>query len=169
MLHNHRSAAPYKKPSRRFARKLEQPLFWHCPCVAEFYNTLSNFPFIVIGLLRLYNYDALTEFPSEPLEKLYWMMVAAGIGSAIHHATVPSWTIVIDWVPILASSGYCLYLGVLPFISCTTWFKIGLSFLVLFDDHIITRIPVPWGHVMWHVLAAFSVDSIYQDCVKELS
>jgi len=44
-----------------------------------------------------------------------------------------------------------------------TWFKIILSFLILLDDHIFTRIPVPWGHVMWHIAITFAVDGVYQD------
>jgi hypothetical protein len=166
MLHrNQRHVASYQKRPFWFMRKLEQPLFWHCPCIAEFYNTLSNLPFIAIGLLRLYSEDVLWEYPTEPWMRLYWLMVAAGVCSAVHHATVPYWTIVVDWLPILASGGYCVWLGVLPLISYGTWFKMGLAFVIMVDDQLITRIPVPFGHVFWHITAAYAVDSMYQDYI----
>lgn len=134
-------------------RRLE-PFFQVSNYIAEFWNTISNLPFIIIGLLRLYEGTILTDF--------YWMMVITGIASSIHHATTPKWTIVIDWIPIVLSIIMLYFQGVIIFISLTAWFELFLSMVLLYADHIHHLMPVPWGHVCWHLLASLAIDSAYQ-------
>ena len=138
---------------RLFNRRLE-PFFQHSLCIAEFWNTISNLPFVIIGLLRLYEGTKLPNF--------YILMILAGLASAIHHATTPKWTIVIDWIPIALSIVLVLYTGVWQFISITSWFQLLLAFSTLLADHIYHLMPVPWGHVVWHLVASLAIDNAYQ-------
>jgi hypothetical protein len=142
----------------RYPRKLE-PNFVVSRHIAEFWNTLSNLPFVVLGVLRL------VEGQQPELQYAYQLMILAGIASAIHHATTPKWTIVIDWIPIVLSMVHIWTMGYYGFISWATYFKFTLALVVLVTDHIWTLVPVPWGHVMWHLLAAYSIDDLYQDVI----
>lgn len=137
-----------------YGRRLEE-FFQVSNYIAEFWNTVSNIPFIMIGLLRLYEGAVLTEF--------YYCMVLVGIASGIHHATTPKWTIVIDWIPILLSVGMVYSYGMISMISATIWFELFLAGLILYADHIHQLMPVPWGHVCWHLLASLAIDSAYQN------
>ena len=92
--------------------------FWCSTMIAEFWNTISNFPFIIIGLIRL------TESLDEPLWTLYVLFVLAGVASAIHHATETKWTIILDWIPIALSLGLGLYEGIYVYFSIVSWFKV---------------------------------------------
>lgn len=80
----------------RFERRLELPFGAIVPWIAEFYNTVSNAPFVLLSLLRLLEGDN-----SPDIHHAYILLALVGIGSGIHHATTPKWTIVIDWIPIL--------------------------------------------------------------------
>jgi len=141
------------KLNMSYKRKLE-PFFQISSYVAEFWNTISNAPFIIIGLLRL--------MEGTDLETEYKLMVLAGIASAIHHATTPRWTILIDWAPIAWSCFHILRSNYLLYLSPTAIFEILLAFFILVTDHVYTYIPVPWGHVFWHIVAALSIDCAYQ-------
>lgn len=158
--------------NRKFERKLE-PFFQVTPWIAEFWNTLSNLLFIIIGLARLYELSEIEVWPMEEvginqLKLAYGLYTICGIASAIHHATTPRWTIVIDWMPIAISIGLNLYFGFLWSVGFASVFKVLLALSVLFSDHICTPINVPWGHCMWHLLAALAIDSCYQDVFKAL-
>lgn len=137
----------------KYSRKLET-FFEVSKYIAEFWNTLSNAPFIVIGLLRL--------LEGTPLQTEYRLMVLAGIASGIHHATTPKWTIVIDWIPIVWSGWNIWQKGYILHLSSTAVFEMSLAMFVLLTDHIYSYIPIPWGHVFWHILAAFAIDCAYQ-------
>lgn len=141
----------------RFDRKLEQ-FYTVIPFVAEFWNTLSNLPLILIGLFRLYThtYGAKVKF-------LYEMMVLAGVCSGIHHALPMRGSIILDWIPIAITLYTWIEYQVYSYITLVTWFKISLALMVLLTDHVWTPIKVPWGHVFWHILASFALDSVYQD------
>lgn len=141
------------KMKMTYERRLE-PFFQISNYIAEFWNTISNIPFIMIGLLRLYEGTVLPEF--------YITMVFIGIGSGIHHATTPKWTVIIDWIPILISLCMIYYYNMIYIISFAVWFEIILAGLILYADHIHHLMPVPWGHVCWHLLASFAIDSAYQ-------
>ena len=138
-----------------YARKLE-PCYTVSPYIAEFWNTVSNIPFILIALTRLYEGTDLVE--------LYILMALAGVASGIHHAAAPmykKYTIILDWAPIAVSIVMLLSNHCLCEVSLTALLELTLAFIVLMVDHICTIMPVPWGHVMWHLLAAFSIDSAY--------
>ena len=129
--------------------------------ICEFWNTISNFIFIIIGFLRLMDKDLNL---CNELVILYTLFTIAGFCSGIHHMLNFKYTIFIDWLPIASSIGYLLYNNyLLEYITLVSWFKITLAFVVLVTDHIWTIINVPWGHVFWHVLIGLAIDSAYQD------
>ncbi len=115
--------------------------------------TVSNIWFCLLGIARLYEIQY--------LHTGYCLMILAGICSAYHHATTPRWTIIIDWTPISMSIFWILYNNILITASASTYIKIISAFLFLFEDHFIQKIPVPWCHAFWHILAAWSIDSLY--------
>ena len=137
-------------------RKLEQ-CYTISPYIAEFWNTISNIPFILIALARLYE--------GTYLVNLYILMAVAGAARGIHHAAAPmykKYTIILDWIPIAISIVVFLTNHCLCEVSLTALLELALALVVLVVDHVCTIMPVPWGHVMWHLLAAFSIDAIYQ-------
>ena len=136
-----------------YPRKLEKQ-YKISRYIAEFWNTISNSPFIIIGILRLIEG---TYFDYE-----YKLMICAGICSGFHHATTYKYTIIVDWIPILFSIVNMYQESLYLYISYATYFQMCLALFVLITDHVYTYIPVPWGHVFWHVLASFAVDSAYQ-------
>ncbi len=146
-----------------------EPAFVVSPYIAEFWNTLSNLPFVIIGLLRLNQLDCHDrDVQCQEVWSLYVLFVACGVCSAIHHASTPRWTIVIDWIPIATSIGLMLKYQVLFSVGVVSWFKVGVAFAVLVNDHVYTTVNVPWGHCFWHVLAAFSIDACYQDVLASV-
>lgn len=122
--------------------------------IAEWYNTISNLGFIILGMIRIYEYGWSAE---------YALFTLAGICSGIHHATTQRWTIILDWIPIMWSLMIIINNHYLWLISLGTWFQILCALFILIDDHIMQTMHVPWGHVMWHVLASFAIDSMYQE------
>ena len=158
---------------RLWGRKKEVPLFGRFRWIAEFWNTLSNLPFIVIGVLRLYALQEIQHTGGgtalqfverrEAVLLLYRLYTCAGIASGFHHMCNYSWTIIVDWIPIFLSMLIFLTEGFLPLVSVVSWFKLVLAFYVLLTDHMNTIVPVPFGHVMWHLLAALAIDAAYQD------
>jgi len=137
-----------------FPRKLES-FYTHSRHIAEFWNTLSNLPFVLIGLYRLWHGVNFVD--------LYILYVLAGVCSAFHHAHPKKWTIVIDWIPILISGYLAWEYDVWYHTSTTSRVWLGFAFGTLINDHVCTSLPVPKGHVLWHILAAYSIDSAYQD------
>lgn len=122
--------------------------------IMEYWNTLSNLPFIIIGFLRLFEGH---------LFDLYLLYILAGFCSGFHHAYPMKYSIVIDWIPIASSMVLMCVHGVIFHITFVTWFKVLLALLSLFMDHVFRIVPVPWGHVLWHILAALAIDDVYQD------
>lgn len=146
----------YKKLDK-YERKLET--FYHIsPYIAEFWNTLTNLPFILIGLYSLFNYNL-----DWNLKIAYSLLIMCGIGSGIHHASPHKWTIIIDWLPISCSILFVLWSGIIYSMSFTSLVYSMIAFSVLITDHICTPISVPWGHCLWHILASIAVNSIYSD------
>ena len=146
----------------------------HSKYIAEYWNTLSNLPFIIIGFLRIielthyrvHDNDIININITSHMINLYFLCICAGICSGFHHMLVYKWTIIVDWIPIATSIIYILYnINLVYFISLISWFKILLAIFVLFTDHICTNIQIPWGHVFWHILSSFAIDSAYQDIV----
>lgn len=141
----------------RHLRRKSEPHYEVTPYIAEFWNTLSNLPFVIIGVLRISSFK---DAPDSIL-MLYVLYIFCGLGSAIHHAIDNSWSIVIDWIPISLSIALNLDFGMWRYIDAVSGFKMAIALAVLAADHLWTPMKAPWGHVMWHLLAAISIDSFY--------
>ena len=152
----------------QFQRKKEEP-YTFCRWIGETYNTLTNLPFIIIGIYRLYLSDDELQCPT--LVLLYQLAVLAGICSAIHHccAHIPNnhWSIYVDWLPIASSILVLQYnygfLQLIHLLSFTSIVLVCIAFALLVSDHIFTPLPVPIGHCLWHISAAIAIDLVYQD------
>lgn len=145
----YRSAQP-----SRFERRPE-PQYAVSPYVAEWWNTLSNFPFVLVGLLRLRG-------PLSPLARqLYVCYTLAGVCSAFHHAAPFAWrwTLWVDWAPIATALAWATWHRAWSHLSAATVCQLGLALLVGALDHTVRLMPVPWGHVCWHLLAALAVNA----------
>jgi len=125
----------------------------------EHWNTVSNVPFLVIGLLRLWSPLG----QEKTLRQLYVFYVLAGVCSGIHHAIDFPGSIVLDWMPISYSLLLWYRYDVVFYLSAATWAQLGLALGILLVDHLGPVVPVPWGHVLWHITAALAVDAAYQD------
>ena len=152
-----------------YERPLEEPLFGVFPCIAEFWNTVSNAPFVVIGSLRLILYHVMM---SQVMQILYGLYICAGVLSAFHHASAPRWrkrTIILDWLPILVSIVILIATEdgrtTLAHTMVVSWVKFAIAICILISDHLCLPIPPPWGHSFWHVLVAFSIDQLYADSI----
>ncbi len=132
----------------------------------ELWNTVSNLPFVILGLIRLASVD----HPDG--KRLYALFVAIGVCSGLHHACPPGWrcsSLVLDYIPIVASLYYGAF--IVPLVNVASWVKVALALIVLLVDHLspfwfeIGRplVPVPFGHAFWHVLAALAIDSAYAE------
>jgi len=99
--------------------------------ICEFWNTISNLVFVVIGIIRLSSLEN-----NSDLVVLYSLFIGAGIGSGIHHACEYQYSIVIDLIPILVSIIYVLIHNyVLEFITFVSWLKFIIAISVLIADH----------------------------------
>ena len=146
-----------------YPRKLESS-YSHTKYIHEFWNTISNLVFVIIGIIRLYDAEI---YEQEDLFNLYVLYTMAGFCSGIHHATHYKMTIIIDWIPISGSIIYiCYNYYLLHYISLVSWIKIITALFVLMTDHVCTPVNVPWGHVFWHVFAGFAIDSAYTDILR---
>ncbi len=137
--------------TRRHERWIEGPF-------QEKWNTISNLSFIVIGICRLKQWE-----DEEDMTMLYFFYLMAGVCSGIHHALHFWGSLILDWIPILFSIGLWNYYNLWSYISCGTWVQVVMALVILFTDHLFQLVPVPWGHVMWHIAVAQSIDSVYQD------
>jgi len=142
-----------------FPRKLEK-FYEILPFIAEFWNTISNLPFVMIGILRL--------IEGTPAYVEYTLYILIGFGSFIHHATPQYWTIVIDYIPIFSSIYYFWKMGYFYLLSWANYFQLGLAFVFLLCDHILVYVRPPWGHVFWHVLVAVSIDGGIQEVCRKV-
>ena len=146
----------------RFMRVRETP-YSHSPYIAEFYNTITNLPFIIIGILRLCQDDV---WNSYEMTILYTLYIFFGICSGIHHSIIHKKSIIIDYIPIVITSVYFLFnYHWFSYISYVSYFKLLLAFSSLIIDHTLRLIPIPHGHCVWHLLAALGIDSAYHDIV----
>lgn len=138
-----------------YSRRLEQP-YSHVNYIFEYYNTISNLPFILIGLSRLYT------GVNDKVWYLYMYLTFCGICSGIHHAVKFPGSIILDYIPITASVWYLYSNDLFSEIGVVSKGLAGLALFVLYVDHVWQLMPVPWGHVMWHICAAYAADSCYQ-------
>lgn len=133
------------------------------PYISEFFCTITNVPFIIVGLYNLY-YLSPTDF--EIMHTLYWLMVFAGIASGIHHAFIFRGSIILDWIPIASSILLLVYnfnFKILTFVTFTSWIKFTIALAILLSDHLCTPLKVPIGHCAWHLAACWAVNSMYRD------
>jgi hypothetical protein len=129
--------------------------------ICEYYNTISNLIFIILGIIRLCQTNVQN---FNEIFNLYLLFILAGICSGFHHMFNFKWTIIIDWIPITLSIIYLLVNHqLISLINYASWFKLILAFSILFIDNMTRLIHVPWGHVFWHILAGLSIDSVYND------
>jgi len=133
----------------------------------EWRRAWGNLPCVAIGILRLseiqQHYDTTTTAVDARLEHaalLYWLYTLGGLASALHHVTVPAWTVVLDWAPLALSLTVAWPLDVWQHASTVTWFKAGLAVTALTNDP-------PWRHALWHMLTALALDGAYQDYLKK--
>lgn len=152
------------------------------------WSVLSNAMFIILGLSGIYELKAAminnrvsssTE-QSERYQKVEWLytfMIGCGICSGFHHAmskSIQRYSILIDWFPITlsllvlfcpspASMWSFGIFDVFTHMQWTTFFKVVCSLFVMTTDYLCPILPQGWGHSIWHVLAAFSLDSLYKD------
>lgn len=104
--------------------------------------------------------------------QLYALMIGVGVGSFIHHAVDHKHirvTIVIDYVCIIWSVGTIAAHAaeLLPLVTWLSWAYGVAALLVLLTDHVWTPLPVPIGHCLWHLLAAWAMDHVYGDMKQE--
>ncbi|KAF8603721.1 alkaline phytoceramidase [Ceratobasidium sp. AG-I] len=91
--------------------------YTHTRYIAEWYNTISNLPFIALGIYGAYR--ALTEIPG-PMRR--WRFAApnigiacVGLGSFIFHATLKWYAqVLLDEMPMIYVSSMVLYLVLAP-------------------------------------------------------
>lgn len=136
------------------------------PFIAEFWKTVSNLPFVILGLYHLILCSLDTN-----LKIVYSLLILAGLSSAFHHATnykctmcsrEMTWTLIIDWIPILASGIYIIITKMINSFSIDSWIFIGISLSWLIIDN--TFAPFKhWGHCIWHILIAFAISHAYED------
>jgi len=151
----------------KYEREFEQR-YSHTKYIVEFYNTISNLPFILIGLYRLgwlYNNPEFSlNTNMNHIYILYSLCICAGLCSAYHHMNLTKKTIIIDWIPLLFTAVYLLYNSyLLTVLTIPSLIAVSTAFTVLLLDHTTKIFPSPIGHVMWHLLAALAVDMTYMD------
>ena len=136
------------------------------PFIAEFWKTISNLPFVILGLYHLISFSLNTN-----LKVVYSLLIIAGFFSAFHHATnykcalcsrEITWTLIIDWVPILSSIIYIIITKMINYFSFYSWIFIGVSVLWLLIDNAFAPFK-HWGHCIWHILIAFAISNAYTD------
>ena len=154
-----------------------------CSCIEEPLNTLSNIGFIVLGIVGVVSSGTplllsqtwetfklietqLKDFAT--LTHLNLLLIACGVCSAFHHACRPTWkhcTILVDWLPIACSLTVACYdhPHLLAHVSASSWVLVSIAFAFLISDHVCTPLPVPYGHVLWHLCAAFALGRAYED------
>lgn len=148
----------------RLVTRVEEKEYTHSPRVREWFCTWSNVPFTLIATLRLLN--GFSGDLTGLLTVLYGLLAAAGVCSAIHHGTPGHATLVIDWLPIATSLTIVFWNGLLAYAQWSTVAMALFTLAWLLLDHIRPVTPAPWGHVLWHVSAAWAADSLYQDLLR---
>jgi len=49
-----------------------------------------------------------------------------------------------------------------------TYFLIVAALSALVEDHLHRGLPAPWGHVLWHLLAAAALTSFLSDMIQSI-
>ena len=119
----------------------------------EFLNVVSNFPFLVIRIVRLVQAKHTDE------ETLYLFYIAMGLFNALYHTRpleVRPIFLGLAYIPSVAS----MYFGwpVYSHVSWVSWFKILLTLCLLKASRSRTRFT-PFAYI----IAALAVDAAYYD------
>lgn len=142
----------------RIEEKAHQRSKW----VREWHCTWSSVPFLAIAWLRLH-FDASV---AGRARALYHLMFWIGGCSMFHHATrKDSVTVPIDWAPISITVLMCVHWDVALVANPATVALCVGSFAWLIWDQLKAPIPSPWGHVIWHITSAITLDSLYQSYI----
>lgn len=151
---------------QRLAGDNKEEFYKVSPFIAEFWKTISNLPFVILGLYHLILYSL-----NVNLKVVYSLLIIAGFSSAFHHATnykcalcskEITWTLIIDWIPILTSVIYIVITKMFNSFTTSSWIFIAVSILWLFIDNIFAPFK-HWGHCVWHILIAFAISNAYED------
>lgn len=143
----------YLKQVRYYVRERRSEAPGHY--FAEPLCTISNLWFVLFGIVRLWAVGH--------VHTGYALLVATGLCSAFHHAHPDKWTLLVDWIPIALSLWHVFVTGTIYEASTVTLLKMASALFFLFDDHVTQYFPVPWTHVLWHILAAWAIDELYWD------
>ena len=155
----------------RLVGENKEPFYQVVPFIAEFWKTVSNLPFIILGTYYLSTLHLIDE-----LKIVYILLIFAGICSGFHHAVNGvctcgkkeiTWTLIVDWIPILISTIYVIVTNIISEFSITTWICVGLSILWLLIDNVFSPLKY-WGHCIWHIIIAFSLANGYMDYYKKM-
>jgi hypothetical protein len=73
-----------------------------------------------------------------------------------------TWTLAIDWIPILASGIYIIITNIFAYFTFGSWIFIAGSILWLLIDNVFAPFK-HWGHCIWHILIAFAIENAYRD------
>lgn len=138
-------------------RKREEPQYEPHTYIQEYWNTMSNVFFVYLGLLGLV--DAHTEEG----RILYGFMMLCGCCSALHHAISWKYSIAIDYAPIIGSVVYFSTLDKWHDISVGSWIALATGALTLGWDHHKQPRTDPFGHSLWHIMAALAARSVCFD------
>ncbi|KAJ1305235.1 hypothetical protein OPQ81_000264 [Rhizoctonia solani] len=124
--------------------------YTHSQYVAEWYNTVSNIPFIALGLYGAYY--SLTEIPSAMHRSRFaaphFGIACIGLGSFIFHATL-NWyaQVLLDEMPMIYVSSMVLYLVFAPTDGSGSWkLKWGIASVPLTITAVYLRFPYPIIH-----------------------
>ena len=151
---------------KKLAGENKEEFYKVSPYIAEFWKTISNLPFIVLGTYHLILYSSDTN-----LRVVYSLLILAGIFSAFHHATnykcmmcshEITWTLIIDWIPILFSAIYIIVTRMIFTFGLGSWIFIGISIVWLLIDNVFAPLA-HWGLCIWHILIAFAISNAYED------
>ncbi|MED6118609.1 hypothetical protein PIB30_004213 [Stylosanthes scabra] len=128
----------------------------HSSYIAEFYNTISNIPCILLALLGLIN--ALRQRFEKRFTVLHLSNMALAIGSVLYHATLQNVQQQSDETPMVWEMLLYLYILYSPDWHYRTTMPI---FLFLYGDRFFCKEVSTWpinpqGHAMWHLFMGFN-------------
>lgn len=119
----------------------------------------SNVFFLLIGGCRLYTHRWHPE-----MVRLYALMVLWGLAGMFHHYVfLPPWTLIGEQIPLVAS----LYVFLVEheghrYVDLTGYLTSLSAALLCICGYHCPTFPLVTTHIVYHVVAAFVMDSVYQ-------
>ena len=132
-----------------------EDLYAYSPLVAEWYATISNLPFFLVGF-GLIDYVADSQYHTN----LCILLIVCGIASTLLHATKRWFFLWADRGAIIATGVYAFWWGQYSLFTYTAPFAIQLwavALLFHFAGMFVARYGIARNmhlHSIWHVLAA---------------